>query len=508
MPVFEAVRYIIVALLTLSCLPLSTIFVFFNYVYISLFPLIPIHKRLKKIPGFISRTILITGVNTPHGLRLARAFYETGHRVVGADYEPSRLPIHVRFSKALDRFYRFPSNAGKHREVAYIASLVQVIEREHAEMWINCTSSADVSTQAEARRVIEQNTSCQCFALRPNDVPNFASPEAFLKCLAASGLRVPETYQVTSRSEIHNVLNKARGTKRYLLQSLDENGVHANSARTMLPSRTVSQTYNTVSRIPITTTMPWKLQEDINGLEKYSTFAVVVGGSVKAFIASRSKRAGCYQAIEPSSALSRSMLQFVHTFARKQGSDFTTHLGIDFCIEEQATESGVIQAILPVQVSVHAQAAIQLFHGLDGSIALTRAYLACLAAGQSNAGTQMTRPGPAIIQQQTVPEDVAMPDPTIPGTYCFGQDLLHMFLEPLYGLLTFRSKSSLNDSLRLTLEFLNHLAFWEDDTYNFQGQFSRYPYGLHRFDHTHASGLRQLFLPSVVLKHRVSRDRF
>ncbi|KIW22373.1 uncharacterized protein PV07_12263 [Cladophialophora immunda] len=465
MPLMVPIQCLFFAFVAAACVPVSTLLLIFNLLCISLPPRTSFHQRLKRVPGFRSRTIFITGVNTPHGLRLARAFHSTGHKVVGADYEPDAFPIHVRFSNALSRFYRLPPKSDHSHQVAYIACLVRIIEQENAELWINCTTSADPSTEAQARSVIEQNNKCQCFALRVNDVPYFATREAFLLYTASQGLPIPETYHVKSRDEVHNVLNKARGRRKYLLHSLDQNGDHANSTRTVLPRRTLSQTYNTVSQMAITSTVPWKLEQDVNGLERYHTFAIIVRGSLRAFAASRPTYLGCYQLVEPKSALSMSMLRFVHTFARNQGHDFTTHLGIDFCVEEQVTESGVAQIILPVQVCVQAQAAAQLFQGLGGSVQLTRAYLECLTENELSVGKQITKPAPAVTQH-TLQDDVAMPDSTTSGTYCFGQDLLQLCFGPLLSMITLRI--GIIDCTQQLIRFFNHLVFWEDDLYNFR----------------------------------------
>jgi len=229
----------------------------------------------------------------------------------------------------------------------------------------------------------------------------------------------------------------------------------------------MSQTYDTISRIAIANTTPWKLEQDINGLERYATFAIVVRGVLKAFVASYLDDPRCYRVLEPTSALSRSMLRFVHTFALKQRPDFTSHLGIEFCVDEQVTESGVVTTILPVKISVHSQAAMQLFHGMDGSIQLSRAYLSCFTPSEVNGEKRMTRPAPAILQQQeSLPDDVAIPDTQLRGIYYFPQDLVHLFFEPLYDFVTFRI--SMLQCLHQIMQFLTHLMVWQDGVYDFQ----------------------------------------
>lgn len=452
--------------LALSCIPLSILLLALNHLRITLIPRNSVRHRLQKTPGFVSRTILLSGINTPQGLRLARAFYDTGHRVVGADYEPGGLPIHIRFSKALRRFYPLRLQSEERRAVDYIAALVQIIEQEHVDLWINCTSSVDISTDAQARAVIEQTTKCRCFALPWSVAAYFATRDAFLTYTKSQGLPVPEICRVQSRDEIHNVLHKAHGHRKYLLRSPHQNGLHVSSLKTILPSRTISQTYNTVSRITITKTLPWTLEQDTDGLERYSSFAIMVNGDVRAFVVSHPSPAGGHQILDPESALNQAMLRFMQTFARNQGREFTTHLGIDFCVEEHVTQTGVVKDILPVEVSTQAQPNVLLFRGIGGSAQLTRAYLASLAPDREDAHKAESRSALSVTENYLV-RDVAVPVTTNSnGYYCFGQDFLNLYFTPLANLVTL--KTSLIDYLQQLFVFIDHLLFWQDDAYSWQ----------------------------------------
>ncbi|KIX05364.1 uncharacterized protein Z518_06236 [Rhinocladiella mackenziei CBS 650.93] len=462
MSILKRIQYLPVVFLAASSIPFSTFLLFVNYLYIFLIPENTFHHHLKKMPGFRSKTILLSGINTPHGLRLARAFYETGHNVVGADYEPGGVPIHVRFSRALTRFHRLPYQCEERRVVAYITALLRIIEQEHADLWINCTSSTDPNVEAQARNIIEQTTNCHCFALRLNDAPSFATRHAFLSHTKSLGLPVPEAYDVRSRDEIHNVLNTAHGNRKYMLHSPEHVGVSTNRVRTVLPRRTLSQTYNTVSQIAIAKAHPLRLEQDTDGLERFSTFAVIVRGEVTAFVASSSSHASCYRALDPNSALNRFMLHFVQTFARRQGTGFNTHLGIEFCIEERVIETGVVKSILPADVSVQAQAAALLFRGVSGSTQLARAYLACLLPELEDDDKQSR--SAFWVQNHRVDGDAAMPSSNSSGIYCFGQDLLQLCLAPLINVITVRS--SLIDCLGNLVLFIKHLLLWQDDTYS------------------------------------------
>jgi hypothetical protein len=51
------------------------------------------------------KIILITGVGSAKGLHMARAVYEMGHRVIGANFEPLRIPTCGRLSTALSAYH-------------------------------------------------------------------------------------------------------------------------------------------------------------------------------------------------------------------------------------------------------------------------------------------------------------------------------------------------------------------------------------------------------------------
>ncbi|EXJ81731.1 hypothetical protein A1O1_07796 [Capronia coronata CBS 617.96] len=461
----EGLQYLLLVSCAASLLPLSTLFLLINYAYISSAPRNSARRHLISTPGFISRTILITGINSPQGLRLARAFHETGHNVVGADYEPGGLPMPARFSRSLRRFYRMDLQPEEKRVVSYIAALVQIITTERVDIWINCTRSADPFIEAQAREIIEQDTNCRSFGLSMADAPYFATRDAFLMHTKSLGLPVLETYLVRSRDEVHRVLHNSQRRRRYLLQSLNPDGIPAESSRTMLPRKTPSQTYNTVARIPIQKAKPWRLEQITEGLKRYSSFAIIVERNVMAFVASYPTGTGGAQVLDSKSALNQSMLMFMQTFASKQRPGFSAHLGVDFCVEEHANVSGVLENIFPVSVSVHAQAGLLFFQGAAGSAQLTRAYLASLPSRAKDDGDQQLG-SITVVKQDSSNAEVAMPSANTSGIYCFGQELLQLCLTPLLGVLT-REKSLIEWFGTLQL-FLRHLLFCRDNEYSFE----------------------------------------
>lgn len=143
---------ILLLAITVSFAPVSICLLLVNYLYLSLFPRRSIRRRLRTNRGFVPKTVLLTGVNTPQGLRLARAFHDTGHNVIGLDYEPGGLPIPPRLSKAVHTFYAFKLSSVEGRRSEYVNFVTEIIEKEHADLWLNCITSADPLLEAQAKK--------------------------------------------------------------------------------------------------------------------------------------------------------------------------------------------------------------------------------------------------------------------------------------------------------------------------------------------------------------------
>ena len=93
----------------------------------------------------------MTGVGTAKGLRIARALYETGHIVVGADFQPLGISVHARFSEALKKYYwlRLPSPG--YGATLYIRDVVDLAEKEKTDLWINCSELMSPGVDGQTR---------------------------------------------------------------------------------------------------------------------------------------------------------------------------------------------------------------------------------------------------------------------------------------------------------------------------------------------------------------------
>jgi hypothetical protein len=229
-------------------------------------------------------------------------------------------------------------------------------------------------------------------------------------------------------------------------------------SRTMLPRRTLSQTYQQVSSIKVSKDEPWILQQYVTG-EEYHTCSIIVDGEVKAFVACPAAHLALnYQALPTDTGIGKAMLNFTQAFVAKAGASHTGHLSFTFLVEEKATETGIQQNIMPVACNPQADTVMVLFVRTRGSIDLVRAYMNALAPSAEgiNGYSGLTHPDYSS-------GDISFPHPTAAGVYFSGQDLVLLLLVPLLQLLTLRM--GFMQFLQYCITFLNHVLFWREGTY-------------------------------------------
>jgi hypothetical protein len=228
--------------------------------------------------------------------------------------------------------------------------------------------------------------------------------------------------------------------------------------RTILPMRTLSQTYQDVSQIKVSKEEPWILQQYITG-EEYHTCSIVANGDVKAFVACLATQLPLnYHSLPTNTGIGKAMLNFTQAFVAKTGSNYTGHLSFKFRVEENATESGISLNVLPVACNPQVNTAMVLFAGTKGSIDLVQAYMKALAPSPDGINGHC-RP----TYSEYSPGDVSFPHPTKTGVYFSGQDLVLLVLIPFFELLTF--KMGFVQFLYECATFLSHLLFWRDAIY-------------------------------------------
>jgi hypothetical protein len=441
------VQRVVFALSAPFWLPLSLWILFLNKLLLLASPASfqNTRKRVFRHPGFRSRRILVTGVSTSYGLRVARAFYDTGHDVVGADKSNSRIPSPAAFSTTLHRYYRL-----KNDPINFAKQVLRTVLLEEIDLWVDCSETIPTSALAHAHAVIEAKTTCVCF-VAPEQLRNaLSTSRKFLEFASSAGLNIPEVHTVRSRDEVHGLLNQAHGKKRYYLTS--SGAPSSTSRRTALPRRTLSQTYNEVSQLRIQNDSGWVLEQSTEGLARYDTFAILARGLVKAFAVSQVIKPMTFQIVHDSN-LTRVMLSDVEKLAQHLGPDVSCHLRVVFCIEEKQTDTGVEHRLLPVDGGIIPDYTALAFQGYAGSIALIQAYFGLMPESIDIVPNGLSDGAPP--PQPRVPQ----PSQTLVGIYSYANDIW-LASEALREL-------AIGKTILAWIELATHIFFWFDIDYSF-----------------------------------------
>ena len=433
--------------ISLLFLPIDTLFLAVSYILQCFQSHTRARRRIRQSRGFRPKTILVTGVGMTKGLTLARTFYRTGHRVIGADFEPYDIPVCGRFSRAISRFYSLAPVQGTTDSGTYAHDLLELIQKEKVDLWVSCSGVASAVSDGHAKELIETHSPCRAIQFNVATTATLHEKHTFIEQTARLGLPVPETHNVSSRAAVHKVLNVPT-KKKYILKSVGVDDANRGDM-TLLPRRTMSETYSHIAAVPISPTKPWVLQQFVRGKE-YCTHALVVDGQVTAFLACASSELLMhYEALPPESALSRAMLRFTQGFAGRSGADFTGHLSFDFLVEEVVTEKGVEMVLQPIECNPRAHTAVVLFAGREAE--LTAAYLRALRPYING----------VVRGDSQEPELVTTGKPL--GYYWVGHDLVTLLLYPLLALL--RGRMTIREYLQSCTTFVQHLLFWKDGTF-------------------------------------------
>lgn len=314
---------------------------------------------------FQPRTILVTGIDSPHGLAVARCWYYEGHRVIGADVTDLPVRSGESMSKTLAAFYGVVKSQ-------YVSQLLDIIHREKADMWIPCSEQVDAMDEAVAKQVIEGRTDCRCIQLDPELASRFGTPESFRQFLVEKGLPTVENHQVQSRDSVHKILNRSP-SKAYQMRRL--NPAEGNKVLA-LPKRTLSLTYSEVSEIQISKDNPWILQQQTR-LGEFVAELLVVRGYVKTI----KIRPGDQQSEWGASRLDQGLAIAIHRlmdrFAMKGGPRMTGHLSVHLMVDEEFDANSVRHVLHIAGCNQDAAAAKTLLQ--DASPALASGYLAVLS---------------------------------------------------------------------------------------------------------------------------------
>ena len=429
-------------LLSLFFLPVDSFVLAVSYVVHYILRMEAQARRQQKLfsKNFEQRTILVTGVGMTKGLYLARLFYEAGHNVIGADFEPNGTLVCGRVSKSLIRFYRLVQPSKRKGPAEYIQGLLDIVRKENVELWVSCSGVASAVEDGMAMEIIEARSGCRAVQFNVKTTQLLHEKHSFIEYTKSLGLTVPETHTVTSRAAVARILAQAPTGRRYILKSVGMDD-SSRADMTLLPRPTTEETSQHIARFNASEQSPWIVQQYIRGNE-YCTHSLVINGYVKAFVACPSSELLMhYEALSSSCALSKAMLEFTEIFASHSGDSFTGHLSFDFMVEDAGNPAKMV--LYPIECNPRAHTAVALF---DGTSRMATTYLSLLSRK-------------SVDKRRT---EVVVPLHRN-KYYWIGHDFVELLIFPVLSLLSFQG--SIVEVKNCGQEFMSHLLFWRDGTY-------------------------------------------
>ncbi|KAL4958310.1 hypothetical protein BDW69DRAFT_154194 [Aspergillus filifer] len=315
---------------------------------------------------FRPKTILVTGVNTPHGLHVARSWYNEGHRVVGADNTEPRFASGESKSMALVNYYRIPNPQ-------YVSRLLDIVLREKVDIWIPCSQDASVADDSTAKQAIESRTSCKCITLEPQLSSQWSRPDSFLQYLVDQGLPAVENHRVLSRDSIHKILHRSP-TKIYHIR---QTAPAVDLKTIVLPKRTLSLTYLEVSEIQISKDSPWLMQQHAR-LGEFTAELIVIRGHVVAIMIRPANRVSAWGSSPLNEGLAATIHRVIERFASKGGLRINGHFSVHLMVDEELVSNSVRYE---VRIAGCTQGAAAVTHLLQrtSSRLLVNGYLAIIS---------------------------------------------------------------------------------------------------------------------------------
>jgi hypothetical protein len=361
---------------------------------------------------FDQKTVLITGLRTPRGLTLARQFHDAGHRVIGADVGHFPVRSSGSMSNALHHFYQIS-------KLHYVATLLDIINREKVEIWIPCSNVTSALEDSMAKETIESRTACKCVHFDADLGAHFSQRELFLRYVLDKGLPIAEQHHVCSRDSVHKILHRSP-LKRFLMRKLRPAADGKANESLLLPKRTLSQTYSDVSEVRICDDEPWVLEQQ-GRVGEYWSDLLLIHGQLKAFRVHPIQTTSLgWNGSRLDEGLYMAMCALMEKFAERGGLRLTGHLSVKLLVDEEFSAHSV-RYVIYIADCVQGTAAV---HSLlkDPPEEFYQGYLAVLSP-EINGSCH------ASVQVPTLTSTVDMEWlPTGPPRYFTVLDFLNFFL--------------------------------------------------------------------------------
>jgi hypothetical protein len=173
---------------SLAFLPLSTSILAVSYACSTLVPQNGLRRKIRSSLRFNPKTVLVTGVGTAKGLRIARAFYETGHRVIGADFQPLGIFSCGRFSKALSAYHPLRMANASSGATLYMRDVIRIVEEENVQLWVSCSDMVSPTDDGQTRELLEHRTTCRALQVNVETASKVQDSDEFFRYVRSIGL--------------------------------------------------------------------------------------------------------------------------------------------------------------------------------------------------------------------------------------------------------------------------------------------------------------------------------
>jgi hypothetical protein len=467
-------------------------------------------QRRKRIASSRER-ILISGSSSP-ALNLARALHSLGYVVLLTDYERIPLLHHARCSRAIAEFIPFPrkesfwNSMKRPKETipsTFSEHVVEIIRSRNIGLWLPCGAPAAGKQTSLAREAVLSSTNCQ--VLYPSsEIAQLAENNfAFANYVDGlnSAIKVPGTFEVTTRGEVHKLLGAPPHRRKFSLSealpsprkkrvcfeepvkeshwrdsgfsesypdsppSERERETDYSRDSIRLPLNTADDTYGLLASIPISSEAPRIVSEIVEG-KHCGVAALIMDGRLVAFAAYRLADVLTYsrprslkdelpqvpayelplRVLSPSSPLNFALKEFTETFVSSLSGKTCASLRLRFVLSETGSKYGAERRLWTIGCNFK-----QPPYLTTSSIAAGRWATSLVRA--SKKGTDVNISALDVTTRRT-------------GIYSFPTDLYSLLLLPILKLLVFQQ--SLAGVAKSSEVFLEHVTYWNEALFDWK----------------------------------------
>lgn len=220
-----------------------------------------------------AKRILICSAGKTKALQLARSFYSAGHYVVLTETYPYATN---RYSRCVSRFYLCADTTD---HSAYIQSIVDIVQREHIDVFVPVSHSSSECVDALVKEALEA-LNCETVHADIEQVHMLSDKYAFIDRARSLGLTVPKSYKITDPEQVL-AFDFSKEKCQFILKRI-EYDFATRTSLVKLPCENRERMSAYVNSLVINEHYPWIMQEFIAGQE-YCTHGTVRNGELRLY---------------------------------------------------------------------------------------------------------------------------------------------------------------------------------------------------------------------------------